>query len=161
MEHDLEAELRRILASDENEVRRGLPQILAHTARAIVLRALKEVTLCEIRAQSEGKSQEPLFSVRHGLAAATPRLSKCGGGRRLLLVVPDGFSTDEFLRQLGDAVGPKTTLLTDADSDLRWCCETEQVGLKRVASLLLDGRYQAVELASRLHTRIDVPWSPL
>jgi eukaryotic-like serine/threonine-protein kinase len=161
MERALEAELRRILTSGDLEVRRSLPQIFARTARTIVLRALKEVTLQEIRTQGEGAAAAGLFSLARGVEAAAPRLAKCGGGRRLLLVVPDGFSGDELLRQLGPTASSKITVASDADADVRFCCEMEQVGLKRVAAVLLDHRYQAVELAARLHTRIDVAWTPL
>jgi hypothetical protein len=33
--------------------------------------------------------------------------------------------------------------------------------LRHVAAAVLDQRFQNVEVATRLHTRIDVPWSPL
>ncbi len=31
----------------------------------------------------------------------------------------------------------------------------------RIAAKVLDQRFQAVEVAARLHTRTDVPWTPL
>ena len=161
IEHELESgKSVRILASTSARCAVACRNV-ARTARAIVLGPQAGDVAGDSRAQRRAVRPDPLFSLRRGgVEAATPRLSACGGGRRLLLVVPDGFSTDEFRRQLGETAA-KTTVMTDADTDVRLCCETEQVELKRVAAVLLDNRYQAVELASRLHTRIDVAWSPL
>jgi hypothetical protein len=41
------------------------------------------------------------------------------------------------------------------------CYEAEQLSLRHVAAAVLDNRSQYVELASRLHTRVDVTWLPL
>ncbi len=41
------------------------------------------------------------------------------------------------------------------------CHEIEDLPLKRIASVVLDQRFHAVQAASRLHTRTDVPWTPL
>ena len=41
------------------------------------------------------------------------------------------------------------------------CYEVEDQPLRRIAAKVLDQRFQAVEVAMRLHTRTDVPWTPL
>ena len=53
------------------------------------------------------------------------------------------------------------TVLADAGSDMLVCYEVEDQPLRRIAAKVLDQRFQAVEVAARLHTRTDVPWTPL
>ena len=53
------------------------------------------------------------------------------------------------------------TVVADENSDMLLCCELERLPLDRVAAAVLDGRFHNLEVASRLHTRIDVQWQPL
>jgi eukaryotic-like serine/threonine-protein kinase len=161
MERALESDLRRIVAGDHNEIRRELSAMLRRTARATILRALKKVTLREIAACSEGHPDEAIFSLGAGLKAAMPRLLECGGDRRLLLLAPATISPTRLIGQLGDAIVEPPTTVPDPENEVLLCYELGQLSLQRVAAAVLDHRFQNVEIASRLHTRIDVPWSPL
>jgi len=102
-----------------------------------------------------------IFSPVAGVKSAKPRLSQCGGARRLLLAAPNEFPLERLLREVGGEVGETPTVVADAENRVLFCYEAEQLSLRRVAAALLDRRFQNVEIAARLHTRIDVNWSPL
>jgi hypothetical protein len=160
MERELEAELCRAATEDESYARRALPHVLRRSARSAVLQALKSVTLSEITG-GEQRPANSIFSLTSDLTRAQPRLSQCGGARRLLLVAPEGASLGQLVAQIGDEVRQPPTVITDAESDVFLCFEAEGLTLRRVAAAVLDGRVQIVEVASRLHGRIDVAWTPL
>jgi hypothetical protein len=161
METDLENELQRVATTDDHGARRALPQVLCRKARQTLLKALKNFTMQEILASDESGERQPLFSLSDAVKAAKPGLADCGGARRLLLVAPEDYSTTKLAEQLdGDVLEPPT-MIAGAESDVLLCYEVEQLSLRRVAASILNQRFQNVETASRLHTRIDVPWSPL
>ena len=115
----------------------------------------------EIAASSKDKPARPMFSVPAGLQAATPSLPHCGGARRLLLLIPADLSSAELIRRVRDEVAASPTVVADKENEVLLCYEMEQLPLPRVAAAVLDQRFQNVEVASRLHTRIDVQWSNL
>ena len=90
-----------------------------------------------------------------------PQFHDCGGARRFLLAAPANLSPLQLADQLAAKVQQRPTVIANAEDDVLLCCEMEQLSLRRMARAVLGGRYQNVEIASRLHTRIDVPWSPL
>jgi hypothetical protein len=65
------------------------------------------------------------------------------------------------VKQLGDQLAEAPTVIANAENEVLFCYEGEQLVLRRVANALLGQRRQNVELASRLHTRIDVQWMQL
>jgi hypothetical protein len=77
------------------------------------------------------------------------------------VVAPEAIApliTPQAVAEGGDA---QPTVVIDDEADLLVCYEVEELPLPRVAAAVLDQRFQAVEAASRLHTRSDVPWTPL
>ncbi|HUY32749.1 MAG TPA: tubulin-like doman-containing protein [Pirellulales bacterium] len=159
MERELQYELWRVVTSDPSYVRRVLPHILRRAARGAVVQALKNATLDEM---GGGRPPcESIFSPAADLKAAAPRLGACGGARRLLLVAPEGRSLEPLARQIGEEAGQAPTVIMDAESDALLCFEAEDLPVTRMAAAVLDGRFQIVDVASRLHARIDVAWSPL
>lgn len=159
MELELECHLRRVVTSADGDVRNALSPVLRATARQTVIRALKRINLRTIGASTEGHDRWLAFSLAAGLKAATPRLDRCGGARRLLLITPEADLAAQWTEQLGGDMAEPPTVIADADEDVLLCYEAEQLPLDRVAAAVLDGRTQLIEGASRLHTRIDVPWS--
>ena len=161
MERDLEEYLRCLATTEDNDARRVIPHRLRRAARFKILRALKKVALGEITASADGKPCGRIFSLAAGLKTATPRMSECGGQRRLLLVTPEDLPPAELLQQLGDKLAQPPTVIAGPEDSVLLCYDVEGLPLRRVAAAVLDRRFPNAELASRLHTRIDVPWSPL
>lgn len=159
LEIALEDNLRWAATTESNDVRSTLFRQIHSTARSLILRALQEVTLREIEVSGQGKPCESIFSLSTGAKAAIPRLSDCGGARRLLLIAPGSAASAQLVEQLSDGTREMPTVVTDADSDVILFYEGEQVPLRQVAAAVLAQRSGIADVAARLHTRIDVPWS--
>ena len=145
----------------QTDVRHTLSHVLRRTARGTILQTLKKVNLRIIAASWEESPRGPVFSLTAGLKAATPQLCCCGGARRLLLVAPETVSPAPLVERLRHDAQSTPTVVANAEEDVLLCYEVEQLPLRHVAAAVLDRRFQNVEVATRLHTRIDVPWSPL
>jgi hypothetical protein len=168
MEQALEGELRRIAVTEVHEARRVLGTALRRAARTAVLGTLQAcaaaATSAAVGAPAEqvGGGQEPLFELPLAVKEALPRrFAACGGKQRLLIVASEALSQGITPAALGDAATAAPTVIVDPQADMLICHEIEDLPLKRIASAVLDQRFQAVEAASRLHTRTDVPWTPL
>jgi hypothetical protein len=160
MECTLEQELQRMMTVG-NEGSNTLSAVLRRTARSLLHRLLKRVTMREIAASSKDKPGHSMFSVPAGLQAASPSLPQCGGGRRLLLLTPTDLSSADLIRRIHEETPTPPTVVADKENEVLLCYEMEQLPLRRVAAAVLDQRFQNVEVASRLHTRIDVQWGNL
>ena len=161
MERALEQELQHMIAGGGNEISPTLSAVLRRTARTLLHRLLRRVTMREIAASSKDKPARSMFSVPAGLQAATPSLPHCGGARRLLLLTPIDLSAAELIRRIREETPTPPTVVADKENEVLLCYEMEQLLLRRVAAAVLDQRFQNVEVASRLHTRIDVQWASL
>jgi hypothetical protein len=159
MEHALEEQHWQVALAEETKAPHMLPDVLRRTARAVIYRFLKQMTLQEGAAGSGGKLHKSILSLTDGLQAATPPLTQCGGARRLLLTAPEETLARELIEELGSQFRPVPTVITDAENDMLLCYEIDQLPLRLVAAAVLDRRFQNVEVAARLHTRIDVSWS--
>lgn len=157
----LEHELLRIVTAAERGSQTKLPQVFRRAAHTTILDVVNHVAIRKIHAASASPDALAAFSLRSALKSAAPLLSKCGGARRLVLIAPHDLPSAELTRQLGDDLPAAPTVVTDAGHNVIVCYEAEQLSLQHVAAALLDRRSQYREVASRLHTRVDVQWSPL
>jgi hypothetical protein len=161
MEQVLEEDLRRAATTDVREVRGLLAAAIHRAARAAVLRMLQGYAVEATSAALQGRPHEPLFEISAALREAVPpRFAACGGQQRLLIVAPDELAPSITPQSLGDATTAAPTVVSDSLADMLVCYEVEDLLLDRIAATVLDQRFQAVEAASRLHTRTDVPWTP-
>jgi hypothetical protein len=129
-------------------------------ARAEVLGALKQIAIEEAILGSDSTAEVRGQRLRACLEAAKAKFTDCGGTQRLIAVVPAGCGSalrDSFSQQLT----PPATVTTDTDADLVLCYEQQGLSLAHVAARLIDGRSDIIQIANRLHTRMDVPWSQL
>ena len=162
MEQDLEEELRGAATSEIRDVRSKLADVVRRRSQTLILRTLKQFAIQETTAALEGRPHEPLFEIASGLKDALPqRFSACGGQRRLVVVAPAQLAATVAARIAESGEWPAATVLADAGGDVLVCYEVEDQPLGRMAAKVLDQRFQAVAVAARLHTRTDVPWTPL
>ncbi|HEY5314179.1 MAG TPA: tubulin-like doman-containing protein [Pirellulales bacterium] len=161
MERELEPELLRIFQMEEGEVRSRLPRVMVRAAHATILRALQGASLLELVQASPVAAADSRFAFGAGLTSAEPKLSQCGGARRLLVIAPAGFPASELTAQSSQQSTASPTIVADGGQDVIVCYEAEHLSLPHVAAAVLDQRLQYVEVASRLQTRADVTWTPL
>jgi len=162
MEQALEEDLCHTATTEIHDVRNKLAAVVRRMSRTLILRMLKEYAIQETTAALENRSHEPLFEITSGLLEALPRrFTGCGGQQRLLVVVPEQLAPAVVRQTTSNGDSPVPTVLADAGSDVLVCYEVEDQPLRRIAAKLLDQRFQSVEIASRLHTRTDVAWTPL
>ena len=162
IESALESDLRRLVTTDADCRRLDLAQAIRTAATDVVHRKLRQVTHDSLSAALEGRSDDPLFDIPAALKAAVPpRFEMCGGRQRLLVVAPEPLAQAITPEMLGEAVTALPTVVADPNADMLICYEVEGLTMPRIASVVLDQRFQVVEAAARLHTRSDVPWTPL
>lgn len=89
---------------------------------------------------------------------ATPKLINCGGGKRMLMLFDEQSDIAAIKRDVEQTTGDSLTAVAGPRQDALLCCEMERVPLDNIAAALINGRREYAELASRLHTRIDVKW---
>jgi hypothetical protein len=140
-------------------LRRPLLSTLRAAARAAVSRELTGIGVAHALAASAAEPQRTAEQLQACLQEAAPRLSACGGARRLLAVCPED-AADATLREIA-ALEQNPSVLPDADGDLTMCFEMEQLPITQVAAALIDYRPELAEIASRVHTRTDVRWTGL
>ncbi len=162
MEQALEEDLRQAATTEIRDVRGKLAVVVRRVSQTLIMRMLKQYAVDEATAALEGRPHEPLFEIPSALQEALPqRLTACGGQRRLLVLAPKQLAPLVAAQIPGNSELPVPTVLADADSDMLVSYEVEDQPLSLLAEKVLGQRYQAVEAAARLHTRTDVPWTPL
>jgi hypothetical protein len=96
-----------------------------------------------------------------GARGSVLHLRSCGGARRMLVVAPPGISRQSLIEAESELSEASTTYVEHAQREIIVCHEVEDVPLKNVIAFLTGSRRDYLELADRLHTRLDVEWAPL
>jgi serine/threonine protein kinase len=136
-----------------------LPAQIRAFARRVVVEELRQMDVLGLllSADADGMRQ----SLRRCIQSARPSALDMGGAQRLLVVMPAGPSSAKAIELLGPNVKPEPTVLFESDCSVVACIEGEQVSLKNLAAMLAHNDPQCVEVARRLHTRVDVRWTAL
>ena len=150
--------LRRLL-DQGGDPRSQLPATFRSIARGTVVGAMRSLDVADILFHDEAESVTSAFT--QSLAAAQPQLLRCGGARRLLVMLPKNSTHVRPLRILHEQFGETPSVSRNNDGDFVLCYEVEGISLTQAAVTIIDGRRDFVEFAGRLHTRTDVHWSPL
>ena len=128
---------------------------LPRAAQTAVARLLSEINVASMLGPADA---EPDGQLRACLDRAAPRLVECGGAKRLLAVCPDAADTSALGETVKAVSHQMPTILPDSGGQLILCYEVERIPLPAVAATLIDHRPDLAEIATRLHTRIDVAW---
>jgi eukaryotic-like serine/threonine-protein kinase len=137
-----------------------LPGVLRSIARKAIAASLQEVDIGSLilTAPTDESEDSPIDNV---LDSARPRMINCGGGKRLLLIVPDGPSAAKVSEVIEQKHHEKPTVITGGEGDLVACYECEDIPLSSVIARLITDNPSYAEVGHRLHTRIDVEWIAL
>jgi hypothetical protein len=141
--------------------RSRLPARLRAAARATLTEMLRHVDVAEMLFTHDGQTEGEKDLLQESLEAATPRLLKCGGAKRLLVMLPEGSTCTRPLEVLHHQFKETPSVAANCDGDFVICYEIERMSLTQAAVTLIDGRRDFAEFAARLHTRTDVQWTNL
>jgi len=138
--------------------RANLLERLRQSGRAKVLDTLRRDDFRELLPGGLGDSRLKPGLLKPYLERAAPHLDACGGSRRLWLI----GACDALSASLRAAIELETaqvpSVVIDPHSDFVVGWETEGMSLPHVAARLIDNQRETAELASRLHTRLDIAW---
>jgi serine/threonine protein kinase len=152
--------LRRFLQPD-SELWKTLSDPLTSASRRAVLDCLKAIVCRLMRGSasaSDGAGNELLEVILQGLTSNAPAPDSGAAGR--ILIVP----ADVDVAALRDRLGPaleNVAIIGGRTCDVSLCTVHKDVPLERFASEIIGGLDVFRELAGRLHTRIDVQWTPI
>lgn len=92
---------------------------------------------------------------------ATPCLPGGVAARRLIVCASAESSAPQLCESIQDLCGQSSNLVSTDDAGLALIYETEQVSLAQLAAAITEYRSEYGDVARRLHTRVDIDWSPL
>lgn len=151
--------LRRLLAQGGDQ-QNQLPAVLRSLARTSIVAIMRSLNVADILFH-DSQQGDDVTKFAESLTAAQPRLMRCGGARRLLVMLPRESAAARPLHILREQLGESPSMSHSSDGDFVLCHEVEQISLTQAAVTLVDGRCDLIEFADRLHTRSDIAWSPL
>ena len=149
-----------------NDKRQAFLKQFYAQARQAVLARLQAIDLAAMLLGDQSQLVGGEKLMRNCLKQIQPALQHCGGQRRLLCVLPENRLPAATATQLSERIGTEhfqqaPTIVRDASSDVVLLMEMGGVSLHQAAAALIDFRLDLADVASRLHTRNDVPWQPL
>jgi serine/threonine protein kinase len=134
---------------------------LRRTALTTVTRRLQEINVAEFLFHNvNAGKQDASEQLQDWLDAAVPRLV-AGGARRLLLAVREGTEMSAPCAAIERATGQPCSVTFGSDGDVLFCYEVERIPLAGVLAHLIGRGTRHTDIAARLHTRIDVAWTPI
>jgi serine/threonine protein kinase len=142
------------------EVRDRLGETLRGAARNVIRQVLNEAEVAALSHEARQGAPGAIQRLRAGLDSAKPRLLATGGGKRLLMVHPPGPEHAQLSELIRRELNETVTVVSDSGGEILLCYEVEQLAIEHVAADLIGLRQDYVEMAARLRTRVDVPWSP-
>jgi eukaryotic-like serine/threonine-protein kinase len=92
---------------------------------------------------------------------ASPQLIACGGARQTLVIGPSTMNLDRLLEANQSIPADSVTVVEHGHNEIVVCQEISEVPVNRIMKHLIGTRKDYVELADRLHTRIDIEWDPI
>ena len=153
------AKLRYLLAKGP-DMRAELLVTLRTAARKVIVAAMDGLSLSRLAQPPRETKGDKSGDLRRCIELARPRLLEETAASRLLLMVPGNVNQTQ-LSQSVIAEVPTATVIPTAQCDLIVCHEVENLDVCRVAAQLVERRRDYVDLAKRLHTRVDVTWSEM
>lgn len=134
---------------------------ISQSISSVICDAMKEIDFEQIIEISELDGNEIAEWLKRHLTLARPELLQlCGGDYHLILAIPERSQSGLIAECLEKHFDEMPTVVPATNGNLTLCYEAEQIPLKSVLLDLIRKRPDCVEYVSRLHTRIDIDWTP-
>ncbi len=134
-------------AESAGQVLRELTRQLRMTAQAEILKSLQQIDVTRLLLDLTGKSSAARDPMRGMLSAADPLLSAEAATERLFVFAPSYADTTALRRLFAEDLQEAATVVSTVDSHLSVCFEREQISLRNVAAVLVEGHNKYLELA--------------
>jgi hypothetical protein len=147
------------LLSCSGEELRNLPGRLRTLARRVVCEEIQSLDIAAIVHGPDAANAS--LTLKKCIENATPKILHCGGAHRLMVSMPASQLSPRLAELAGQGCPQKPSLVYDSTGDIVVCREVDQISLANIAAALAHDDPHCVEVAQRLHTRVDVQWSPI
>jgi hypothetical protein len=126
-------------------------------AKAVLRRHFQGVAASELPEQGTYDTEQ----LQECVDRALPQLASYGGAKRVLVTLPANGGLDAAnLARDARLAEESVTMVTEGKGIVSVCFEVEQIPLDNIAASLIRNRHDYLDLAAKLHTRIDVDWQP-
>ena len=132
---------------------------LRAAARQLTLAAMQELNVAQLGGDSGVAEDTPDY--QSCMELAQPTIANLAAGRRLLLIVPEESNIEKVRADFTEQCGQEPTVIRSLGGDLIACQEYERVEVRHAAAALIGNRPDFVEVAKRLHARVDVKWGEM
>jgi serine/threonine protein kinase len=145
--------------SRNSDLAASLKERLQARVRPLILEALKDTNVADLFLESQPDGEQREQALATLLEQAQPRPRVPGGWQHLVLALPEGSAAgslrDAITRQVSDV--PSTVLRSD--DEIVVLVEAAQLPLQQLADMLIGNERERMEMAHKVMTRVDVPWS--
>lgn len=111
-----------------------------------------------LAATDQNEDNAPVGLQKQFPATAWPKIGGVGGIRRVLGLIPEELDATDWRRRLQQEFADCVGLRQQPGSHLSIYCELDEVPFESVINTLSYNRSNLEEVASRVHTRIDIDW---
>jgi hypothetical protein len=130
-------------------------------ARQKVADAARRLDLASLVRSQHQDEQGTIPLLPAWVERATPCLPGGVAARRLIVCASADSSAAELCESISTLCRRSSNLVTTDDAGLALIYETEQVSLAQLAAGITEYRSEYGDVARRLHTRVDIEWTPM
>lgn len=130
-------------------------------ARQKVAEAARRLDLSSLVRSQHQDEQGTIPLLPAWIERATPCLPGGAAARRLIVCAAEDSSAADLCDEISQRCSRSSNLVLTKDAGLTVINETEQISLAQLAAALTEYRSEYADVARRLHTRVDVEWTPL
>jgi serine/threonine protein kinase len=152
--------LQSFLAQD-TDIQTQLSMPLRSAARELILKAMQGLNLSRLADGPENPSSLDSRELRRCVEAARPNQLDDSAATRLLFILPNSIDEACLRARVASENGPPISVVRVVEGDLVVCQEVERLCVRDIAARLVANRRDYIEIAGRLHTRIDVDWDDM
>src|SRR5262249_29832192 len=127
--------------------------------RPLLFDALKAVNAAGLFLELYVDPEKADEALSQCLEQARPQLADAGGWQHLLLCLPNDPASNEIREMIARRLPALPTSSIGSESDVVLHFEAAHIPLRQAVDLLIGDDPEHAEIARKVLTRIDVPWS--